>query len=87
MNPLRIIILCLLFYLLFRLLVGSKKKGAAKRGGGETMPAQDILVEDPVCKVCIPKKQALTLQDDGKIIYFCSPECREKFKVTKGDDR
>ena len=86
MNPLRIIILFLLFYLLFRLLVGSKKKGAAKKSGGGTMPAQDILVEDPVCKVCIPKKQAMTLQDDGKIIYFCSPECREKFIATKGDD-
>ena len=87
MNPLRIIILVLLFYLLFRLLVGKKKKGRAESGTGEALPTQDILVEDPVCKVCVPKKQALTLQDKDKVIYFCSTECRDKFLATKGEDR
>jgi YHS domain-containing protein len=80
--------LLLLFYLLFRLLIGKKGKGSPKESGGKDLPSQDILVEDPVCKVCVPKKQALTLQDNEKTIYFCSAECREKFKATaKGDDR
>ena len=87
MNPLRILILCLLFYILFRLLIGNRWKRQAKRSAGDTLPTQDTLVEDPVCKVCIPKKQALTLQDNDKIVYFCSTECRDKFKATKGDDR
>ena len=87
MNPLRIIILVLLFYLLFRLLVGKKKKGGAESGNREALQPQDILVEDPICKVCVPKKQALTLQDDDKVIYFCSTECRDKFLATKGEDR
>jgi len=87
LNPLRILILCLLFYILFRLLIGKRGKSRTKKGGGETLPTQDTLVEDPVCKVCVPKKQALTLQDNDKILYFCSAECRDKFIATKGDDR
>ena len=87
MNPLRILIIFLLFYLLFRLLIGKNKKGPAKRGGGETLSTQDVLVEDPICKVCVPKKQALTLKDNNKIVYFCSTECREKFIATKGAER
>ncbi len=87
MNPLRILIIFLLFYLLFRLLIGKSKKGPAKSSGGASLPTQDVLVEDPICKVCVPKKQALTLKDNDKIIYFCSTECREKFIATKGANR
>ena len=87
MNPLRILIIFLLFYLLFRLLIGKSKKGPAKSGTSDTLPNQDVLVEDPICKVCVPKKQALTLKDNDKIVYFCSTECREKFIATKGANR
>ena len=86
MNPLRILIIFLLFYLLFRLLIGKSKKGPPK-SGSESLPTQDVLVEDPICKVCVPKKQALTLKDNDKIVYFCSIECREKFIATKGANR
>lgn len=87
MNPLRILIIFLLFYLLFRLLIGKSKKGPAKSGPSETLPIRDVLVEDPICKVCVPKKQALTLKDNDKIVYFCSIECREKFIANKGANR
>lgn len=87
MNPLRILIIFLLFYLLFRLLIGKSKKGPAESGTSDTLPTQDVLVEDPICKVCVPKKQALTLKDNDKIVYFCSTECREKFIANKGDNR
>jgi len=41
---------------------------------------QDEMVQDPVCKVYLPKRQALTLNGpNGKNEYFCSTECREKF--------
>jgi YHS domain-containing protein len=72
-----------LFYILFRLLTGAKKK--VKNSGGGGSESHDVLVEDPVCKVCVPKKQALTEEEDGKIFYFCSAECREKFIARKGE--
>ncbi|MFN2368143.1 MAG: TRASH domain protein [Desulfurivibrionaceae bacterium] len=83
MTPLRILILAALLYILYRLLTGGKKrlrKGAYQGSGGH-----DVLVEDPVCKVCVPKQQAVTLQEAGKTTYFCSDECREKFIASKGE--
>ena len=83
MNPLRILILGFLLYLLFRLLTGGKKKVqmTEKNSSG----SHDVLVEDPVCKVCVPKKQAVILKEDGNTTYFCSHECREKFIAMKGE--
>jgi YHS domain-containing protein len=41
---------------------------------------QDEMVQDPVCKVYLPKRQALVLNvPKGEPQYFCSTECREKF--------
>ncbi len=83
MSPVRFVILACLFYLLFRLLTGGKKK--VEKTGNSGPPSHDVLVEDPICKVCVPMKQALVLKENGKKTYFCSPECREKFIATKGD--
>lgn len=85
MNPLKILILGVLFYLLYRLLTGGKKR--VERGGHVVPPPHDVLVEDPVCKVCIPRKQAIVLEYEGENTYFCSQECCEKFIATKGEER
>jgi YHS domain-containing protein len=38
------------------------------------------MVQDPVCKVYLPKRQALILNSSNRMhYYFCSKECREKF--------
>ncbi|MEN8136469.1 MAG: TRASH domain protein [Thermodesulfobacteriota bacterium] len=83
MSPVKFVILLCLFYLLFRLLTGGKKK--VKRTGNSGSASHDVLVEDPICKVCVPMKQAVVLKEEGKTIYFCSLECREKFIAIKGD--
>jgi len=38
------------------------------------------MVQDPVCKIYVPKREALTAEQDGATYYFCSKECRQKFK-------
>ncbi len=41
---------------------------------------QDEMVQDPVCKVYLPKRQAVVLKSpNGMNYYFCSTQCREKF--------
>jgi len=40
----------------------------------------DELVQDPICGVYFPKKDALSLIWRGKTYYFCSEECRQKFR-------
>ncbi len=87
MSPVRIVILAVLFYILYRLLTGGGKKPAAKNNAGGGLPAQDILVEDPVCHTYIPKKQAVSAKIDGTAYYFCSKECRKKYTANKGDTK
>lgn len=89
MSPLRILILFGLFYLLFRLLIGAGKRDQVvdvpESTGSPVGPAQDILMEDPVCRTLIPARRAITWTNNGKILYFCSEECRSQFITSQGD--
>jgi YHS domain-containing protein len=42
------------------------------------------MVQDPVCKVYVPKKEALHLEQAGATYYFCSRSCMDKFLEHKG---
>ena len=88
MTPVRLLILGVLFYLAWRLLRpgGTRKKtGTATEaaGNGDVRP-EDVLVEDPVCHVLIPKGQALRLRKDGVTYYFCSEKCCDQFTGESG---
>lgn len=88
MSPVRILILIGLFYLLFRFLINSGKRERPvepERGADPGGPAQDVLMEDPVCHTLIPARQAITWQDNGKYLYFCSDNCRRQYLTSQGD--
>ncbi len=40
----------------------------------------DVLVQDPVCKTFIPRREALRMQRDGMIYFFCSEGCLKRFQ-------
>ena len=87
MTPLRLVIIGVLLYILYRLLVGPRKKRMqGKKNGPATSgnAVQDVLIEDPVCHTYIPKGQAVQLHHDKKMIYFCSDKCCEIFLKQKG---
>lgn len=91
MSPVRILILLGLFYLLFRLLIDSGKQEAATGNTRKTVEKQpdaapDVLMEDPVCHVLVPARQAFALKNNGKIVYFCSETCRSKFITSQGEN-
>ncbi len=88
MTPLRLLILGVLFYLAWRLLragVSRKKTDAPGETGanGEVRP-EDVLVEDPVCHVLVPKRQAVRLRREGVTYYFCSEKCCDQFTGESG---
>ena len=90
MAPIRILILAVLFYIGYRLLRSSfmkkgRPEGSAGSDPGPSERLTDVLVEDPVCKKLVPKEQAVRLDQDGEIIYFCSQECCNEFASEKGD--
>ena len=39
----------------------------------------DVLVQDPVCKTFIPRREALKTQKDGEEFFFCSEGCLKRF--------
>ena len=90
MGVIRLIVLAILFYfgwLLIRGIMGKFKTGdsagADEKADGNS-PAQDELVEDPVCHTFIPKGQSVQLHHDKKMYYFCSDKCCEMFLKQKG---
>jgi YHS domain-containing protein len=40
----------------------------------------DVLVQDPVCKTFIPRREALKTEKDGKTYFFCSEGCLKRFQ-------
>ena len=87
MTPLRLVIIGVLLYIVYRLLTGPKKKQQEVQENGPASSegaVQDVLAEDPVCHTYIPKGQAVQLHHDKKMYYFCSDKCCEMFLKKKG---
>ena len=88
MTPLRLLILGVLFYLAWRLLragVSRKKTDVAvDTGAKDEVRPEDVLVEDPVCHVLVPKRQAVRLRREGVTYYFCSEKCCDQFTGESG---
>jgi len=45
-----------------------------------TVEAGGELKKDPVCGTFISTATALHKKSGGEVYYFCSPECRDKFR-------
>jgi YHS domain-containing protein len=41
------------------------------------------LVQDPVCEMRLAEVLAVPLRENGKLIHFCSTECRDKYLSAK----
>ena len=79
---LRFILLAILLIVVARLfwrLVDAVIDGA--RGGALRGPASVVkLVRDPVCGTFVVQHAALSVSAGGSTHYFCSEECRRKFR-------
>ena len=42
-------------------------------------PEPDVLVQDPVCKTFIPRREALKAEKGGVSHFFCSEGCLKRF--------
>jgi len=77
---LRLIVLAILLYILYRLVKGSFKKNRdISRGRADGVI--DEMVQDPYCKIYIPRRQAVRRVHEGNEMFFCSEECADKFKA------
>ena len=51
---------------------GSVGRDSAPTAGGQ-------LVRDRVCNTFVPKDSALSLSEAGRVHFFCSQECRQRY--------
>ena len=61
-------------------LVGTSTSAGASRPRPSSFPSGGELKKDPVCGTFIAASTALQKTVGGETYYFCSPQCRDKFK-------
>ncbi len=77
----RIIILAVLGYLLYRILRGLFTTGKKLKKSPNTGPI-DEMVQDPFCQTYIPLRDAQKKIINGREYFFCSNECADNFEKT-----
>lgn len=83
---LKIILFIFIVYVIFRILRKLSGTASSSRAGRQTpayteAPRQvNEMVQDPVCMVYVPKKDALYLEQGGTRYYFCSRNCMDAFR-------
>jgi uncharacterized protein len=82
--------LLILFFLravfrsVFAVLRQANSGRAARNGSGaeqRDIPPATELKKDPVCGTYVPAATSLTRTINGTVVHFCSPECRDKYRV------
>jgi len=56
-----------------------KKPAKAPKYNSPKQEPETELVQDPECGVYLDPAGSITLKQEGKIYYFCSEECRDRF--------
>lgn len=88
----RLLILLGLIYLGYRALKsyltssGLFQKTSSQKpvSGKATREIDDVMIKDPYCEVYFPKRNGVHLKVEGKDLYFCSSECKEKYLASHG---
>ena len=85
----RLLILIAIIYIVYKALKSWMLKNLSSGGSSasDRVPAEvdDVMVKDPYCEVYFPKRKGIQLKVKGEDLYFCSPECRDKFIESKSD--
>ncbi len=80
---LRIVFIAILIYVLFRLVKNVFGSGAKIQKGGDGKVI-DEMVQDPFCKIYIPRREGIRRLIKGREFIFCSRECADKFETELG---
>ncbi|MBQ9106175.1 MAG: YHS domain-containing protein [Mailhella sp.] len=76
----KIAILALVCYVLYRLFMNDNKKKAEKEAQQKKKRVDSgEMVKDPVCGTYVEKDSAITVRNGEQTLYFCSYECRQKY--------
>jgi uncharacterized protein len=80
----QLILLAVIIYILFKWLrlspPAARKARTFKRQGSPQDSPVEEMVQDPVCGTWVPASQAVILTREKETFYFCSEDCRDKFR-------
>lgn len=77
---LKLVILLVCVFLLFKLIKGDQKKKVVKEHKESARMARSgETVKDPVCGAYVSKDSAIRVKDEEGVHCFCSYECRDKY--------
>jgi YHS domain-containing protein len=78
-----VVLLVLLVRALNRLWGGIREGMGARASGAPSVPQHGVhMVRDPVCGTFVLPSNALRIADGRTPVYFCSPDCRDKYRRT-----
>jgi YHS domain-containing protein len=78
----RFVILAVVAYVFYRALKSwmsggeRSEDGRRRTTGGEV---DDVLIQDPVCLTYFAQRNGVHLHHQGRDLYFCSNQCRERY--------
>ena len=76
----KVAIVALVCYVLYRLFMNDNKKKAEKDAEKKKKRMDSgEMVKDPVCGTYVEKDSAITVRNGDQTLYFCSYECRTKY--------
>ena len=76
----RIILVFSLLVVLYFLLRRALREFRGQGEPGRLPPGKNHMVQDPVCRVFVPREAAVTEDIGGQTYYFCSRSCAHKFQ-------
>lgn len=79
---LRLLIYVVLGIVLYRAVKSwlSQSQNRGRSGAGDpSADVDDVMIQDPLCGAYFPQSRAVILKADGKVLSFCSTECRDRY--------
>lgn len=76
----RLLFILGLLVLLYFLLRNAYRELKGKKGTDQTLTDKNQMVQDPVCRMYVPKGSAVGASVGGQTYYFCSQDCANTFQ-------
>lgn len=77
---LRLIVILGLLIVLFFLLRSVIRDIRTRKEGTHEITDKDQMVQDPVCRMYVPRASAVVSSIGGQTYYFCSSDCAHTFR-------
>jgi YHS domain-containing protein len=76
----RLLIIVGLLVMFYFLLRSAIREFRDSKGRSQALDANNLLVQDPVCRIYVERDSAVSASIGGQTYYFCSKGCAQTFQ-------